>query len=156
MAGCRDGAVTRDLVLVRNIIVHSGGWPDNDHPKTIETPDVIVRVNNFFWKLDINDRFFGEVLAAAGRVGVHLNTLFANHPHFRLAYNRSAWCVVTKPSEERWLASRCPSPAGASGNLITAYIGALTPEGLSLSVKAVVAFLRAGSKARLNRHLLAF
>jgi hypothetical protein len=77
------GRFTRDLVLVRNIIVHAGGWPDHDHAKIIETPGVIVGVPGS-WKLEINDVFIGEVLAAAGLVGLHLNTVFANHPKFRL------------------------------------------------------------------------
>ena len=44
------GRFARDLILVRNIIVHAGGWPTDEHANTIETPGVIVRVHNLSWK----------------------------------------------------------------------------------------------------------
>ena len=77
------GRFARDLIPVRNIIVHAGGWPTDEHANTIETPGVIVRVHNLSWKLEINDVFIGRVLAAAAMAGVHLNTVFANHPKFK-------------------------------------------------------------------------
>jgi len=53
-----------DLIRVRNIIVHAGGWPSKEHAADVETPAVIVQSNTFFWKLEL-DEFMGPGLGAA-------------------------------------------------------------------------------------------
>jgi hypothetical protein len=72
-----------DLIKVRNIIVHAGGWPTKEHAEDVETPGVIVPSNKFFWKLDL-DAFIGPALAAAGIVGVTLTNAFQQHAAFKL------------------------------------------------------------------------
>ena len=72
-----------DLVRVRNIIVHDGGWPTEQHARDVETPGVIVPSNKFFWKLNL-DQFIGPALAAAAMVGVTLTNVFQQHPKFKL------------------------------------------------------------------------
>jgi hypothetical protein len=71
-----------DLVRVRNVIVHHGGWPDAEHAKDIETPGVIVPSNKFFWKLEL-DAFMRPALTAAATVGATLTKAFEEHPNFK-------------------------------------------------------------------------
>jgi hypothetical protein len=72
-----------DLVRVRNIVVHHGGWPEEEHAKDVETQGVVVRTNNFFWKLELQD-FLGPALSAAAFVGITLTNAAERHPKFRL------------------------------------------------------------------------
>ena len=72
-----------DLVRVRNIIVHHGGWPDKEHAADVETPGVVVSSNQFFWKLEL-DAFMRPALTAAAAVGVTVTNAFQQHEKFRL------------------------------------------------------------------------
>jgi hypothetical protein len=72
-----------DLVRVRNIIVHQGGWPDEEHARDVETVGVVVASHQFFWKLEL-DAFIGPALGAAALVGVAVTNEVQQHPRFRL------------------------------------------------------------------------
>jgi hypothetical protein len=72
-----------DLVRVRNIIVHNGGLPNQEHAADIETAGVIVPSNKFFWQLEL-DTFIGPALRAAALVGTTLTSSFEQHPKFKL------------------------------------------------------------------------
>ncbi len=49
-----SGKLIRDLVRVRNVIVHCGGWPEEEHFNQMETPDVIAPTNTYFYKLNLD------------------------------------------------------------------------------------------------------
>jgi hypothetical protein len=72
-----------DLVRVRNIVVHHGGWPGEEHAKDVETAGVIVPSNDIFWKLELR-AFIGPAFAAAAVVGVTLTDAAERHPKLRL------------------------------------------------------------------------
>jgi hypothetical protein len=61
----RNRQVCLDIVNVRNIAAHSGGWPNESHAQNIKTPGVIVTTEavagSKFYRLHIN-RFFGKAL----------------------------------------------------------------------------------------------
>ena len=40
------GRLIRDLVRVRNVIVHAGGWPNESHFSEMETPGLIVQTSH--------------------------------------------------------------------------------------------------------------
>ena len=57
-----------DFALVRNIIAHSGGWPNESHAPQVESPNVIIESarigESVFYRLTITPQFFGECLRA--------------------------------------------------------------------------------------------
>jgi hypothetical protein len=69
------GRLVRDLVRVRNIYVHSGGWPEAAHMQDVETPGLIVYPHNkFFHKLNVQP-FFRKMLRAVGGLATHVSRL---------------------------------------------------------------------------------
>jgi hypothetical protein len=62
----RNHQTCLDVVNVRNIIAHAGGWPNESHAPNIKTAGVIVTTEavagSKFYQLHINRAFFGEAL----------------------------------------------------------------------------------------------
>ena len=76
-----EGRLLRDLVRVRNIVVHSGSVPEQIDFEAMETTGIVVPSNKFFYKLDLLP-FLLPLLGAAGMVGVHLNSTLEKDPRY--------------------------------------------------------------------------
>jgi hypothetical protein len=56
----------QDLVVVRNIIVHAGGWPTAGHVETIKSPNAVISSNDIggtrFYHLRLSGQFFADTV----------------------------------------------------------------------------------------------
>ena len=77
------GSLIRDLVRVRNIIVHAGGWPNAAHANDAETTGLIVESHKISYRLSVAP-FIREMLTAAGMLSVYVQEKLAVHPKFGL------------------------------------------------------------------------
>jgi hypothetical protein len=77
------GRLIRDLVRVRNIVVHAGGWPDKHHATDVETPGLIVESNKFFHKLNVFPHL-RDMLTAAGMLSVYVENKLLADSRYRL------------------------------------------------------------------------
>ena len=76
----------RDLVRVRNVIVHAGGWPNETHFKEMETPNVIRQTSKdpdfFALRLVPATGFVLSSIRAAGMMQIHLQNKFSADPRW--------------------------------------------------------------------------
>lgn len=68
--------LVRDLVRVRNVVIHAGGWPNASHFREMETPGIIVQTSkdpDFFRLESVNAaRTLLSAISAAGKLPVFI------------------------------------------------------------------------------------
>lgn len=77
-----------DLVAVRNIITHQGGWAEKSNVPTVTSPHVIVLDASIgsaeFYRLKIGKQFVVDVLSALVLSSLSMETALRNDPRYRL------------------------------------------------------------------------
>ena len=77
-----------DLVAVRNIITHQGGWAEKTNVPTVTSPQVIVLDASIgsaeFYRLKIGKQFVVDVLSALVLSSLSMETAFRNDPRYRI------------------------------------------------------------------------
>lgn len=77
-----------DLVAVRNIITHQGGWPTGDDVPHVRSTDVIAKraivANATFYELRIGRQFVVDVLAAVTLSTMAMEQALNSDPRYRL------------------------------------------------------------------------
>jgi len=77
-----------DMILVRNIIVHSGGWPNVSHARQIRHSNAIKisanigegKAKHSFYKLELTDiKFFGYLIIALGKIMIHIASIIGQN-----------------------------------------------------------------------------
>ncbi len=75
------GRLLRDLMRIRNVYVHEGGWPGKTHAMEVETKGLIVESNRHFFKLNVLP-FIGEMLMAVTTLAGYAGRLIEKHPRY--------------------------------------------------------------------------
>jgi hypothetical protein len=77
-----------DLINVRNIITHQGGWAEESNVPTVRSPDVIVQKGVVgkatFHELRISRQFLADVLVAMGRSVAKMEAALNDDPRYSL------------------------------------------------------------------------
>jgi len=83
-----SATVCLDLVAVRNIITHAGGWPSSEHIPTVSSPHVFVETDSVgsvpIYKLQIRRQFLTDVFLALGQSIQGMETALLADPRYRL------------------------------------------------------------------------
>lgn len=77
----------RDMVNVRNIITHQGGWADESNVPTVKSPDVIVKKeigSAGFYQLRISRQFLSDVLVATGQSVAKMEAALNEDPRYKI------------------------------------------------------------------------
>jgi hypothetical protein len=77
-----------DFNVVRNIIAHRGGWPNDEYAPSVKTPNVILESavigTTRFYRLQITSKFLVDGLAAIGRSILGIEEALAADSVFQL------------------------------------------------------------------------